>query len=153
MTQNEAIVVLDYGSQYSQLIVRRVREAGVYSELVRFDADEATVAALNPKGIILSGGPNSVYAEGAPQLPAWVLASNLPVLGICYGLQLQAHHLGGKVEPSNDREFGHAVITITAESPLLADIPTEHSVWMSHGDRLETLPAGWHPIAISPNSP
>ncbi|MBM7843169.1 glutamine-hydrolyzing GMP synthase [Herpetosiphon giganteus] len=153
MTQNEAIVVLDYGSQYSQLIVRRVREAGVYSELVRFDADEATIAALKPKGVILSGGPNSVYAEGAPHLPDWVLASNLPVLGICYGLQLQAHHLGGKVAPSNDREFGHAVITITAESPLLADIPSEHSVWMSHGDRLETLPAGWHPIAVSPNSP
>jgi GMP synthase (glutamine-hydrolysing) len=153
MTQHESIVVLDYGSQYSQLIVRRVREAGVYSELLRFDVAAEQALALNPRGIILSGGPNSVYAEGAPQLPAWVVESGLPVLGICYGMQLQAHALGGSVEPASDREFGPATISLTAESPLFAGTPAEQPVWMSHGDRLAALPAGWHPIAVSPNSP
>ncbi len=153
MIQNESIVVLDYGSQYSQLIVRRVREAGVYSELLRFDVPAAEALALSPRGVILSGGPNSVYAEGAPQLPAWVIESGLPVLGICYGLQLQAHTLGGRVEPSGEREYGPATITLTAESPLFAGTPNEQPVWMSHGDRLAALPAGWQPIAVSPNSP
>ncbi|HEY1011958.1 MAG TPA: glutamine-hydrolyzing GMP synthase [Herpetosiphonaceae bacterium] len=153
MTQSESIIVLDYGSQYSQLIVRRVREAGVYSELLRFDVDYAAAQALRPKGIILSGGPNSVYAEGAPQLPGWVVESGLPVLGICYGMQLQAHALGGSVEPAGEREFGPATITLTAESPLFAGTPAEQPVWMSHGDRLAALAPGWQPIAVSPNSP
>ena len=153
MTQHESIVVLDYGSQYSQLIVRRVREAGVYSELLRFDVAAEQALALNPRGIILSGGPNSVYAEGAPQLPDWVVESGLPVLGICYGMQLQAHALGGSVEPAGDREYGPATISLTAESPLFAGTPAEQPVWMSHGDRLDRLPEGWRPIAVSPNSP
>ena len=149
----ESIIVLDYGSQYSQLIVRRVREAGVYSELLRFDVAHDQAMALNPRGIILSGGPNSVYADGAPQLPAWVIDAGLPVLGICYGMQLQAHALGGSVEPAGEREFGAATITLTAESPLFAGTPEQQLVWMSHGDRLARLPDGWQPIAISPNSP
>ena len=153
MTQNESIIVLDYGSQYSQLIVRRVREAGVYSELLRFDVAPEAALALHPRGLILSGGPNSVYAANAPQLPAWVIESGLPVLGICYGLQLQAYALGGSVEPAGDREFGPATITLAAESPLFAGTPAEQPVWMSHGDRLAALPTGWQAIATSPNSP
>ena len=153
MTQNESIIVLDYGSQYSQLIVRRVREAGVYSELLRFDVAPEAALALHPRGLILSGGPNSVYAANAPQLPAWVIESGLPVLGICYGLQLQAYALGGSVEPAGDREFGPATITLAAESPLFAGTPAEQPVWMSHGVRLAALPLGWQAIATSPNSP
>ncbi len=153
MAHNESIVVLDYGSQYSQLIVRRIREAGVYSELLRFDVDAAEALALNPRGIILSGGPNSVYAPGAPHLPEWVQASQLPVLGVCYGMQLQAHVLGGQVEPTDRREYGPATITVTAESLLFKDTPTNQKVWMSHGDRLVSLPHGWRPLAISHNSP
>ena len=109
---DESIVVLDFGSQYSQLIVRRLREAGVYSELLPHHAAPATALALNPKGWILSGGPASVYEPGAPQLPQWVADSGLPVLGICYGMQAIAHLLGGRVEASTEREFGPAEITV-----------------------------------------
>ncbi|HEV8574891.1 MAG TPA: gamma-glutamyl-gamma-aminobutyrate hydrolase family protein, partial [Dehalococcoidia bacterium] len=106
----ETIVIVDFGSQYSMLIARRVRECHVYCELVPHDAPWEQVERLNPRGFILSGGPASVYAEGAPQAPAWVFESGLPVLGICYGMQLLAHQLGGKVSPSTHREYGHAVI-------------------------------------------
>src|SRR4028119_1936415 len=106
----ESIVVLDFGSQYSQLIVRRLREAGVYSELLPFHSEASHALALQPKGVILSGGPASVYAPGAPQLPDWVLAQDLPVLGICYGLQLLARALGGRVAPADPREYGPASI-------------------------------------------
>ena len=102
---SESIVIVDFGSQYTQLIARRVRELGVYSEIVPQDAPWSAVAALRPRGLILSGGPASVYDEGAPQLPAYVLESQLPVLGICYGLQLLARALGGRVQPSVSREF------------------------------------------------
>ena len=153
MTHHESIIVLDYGSQYSQLIVRRIREAGVYSELLRYDTPLEQIQVLNPKGIILSGGPNSVYADNAPPLPAWVQTSDLPILGICYGMQLQAHALGGAVEPSLAREYGSATITVTAESRLFKGTPANQKVWMSHGDKLTALPHGWRPLAISPNSP
>ncbi|HEY0738074.1 MAG TPA: glutamine-hydrolyzing GMP synthase [Herpetosiphonaceae bacterium] len=150
----ESIVVLDFGSQYSQLIVRRLREAGVYSELLPFYADAATVYALNPRGVILSGGPASVYAEGAPQMPSWVIESKLPALGICYGMQLIAHTLDGSVEASTKREFGPAEITIDhPESPLFAALDLQQRVWMSHGDKLTKMPSGFHPIAHSDNSP
>ncbi len=151
---DEAIIVLDFGSQYSQLIVRRLREAGVYSELLPFHADGTQAAALQPKGVVLSGGPASVYAPGAPQLPTWVRNGDLPVLGICYGMQAMAHALDGSVEASTEREYGPADITVAhPESPLFAALGLQQRVWMSHGDKLTRLPSGFHPIAHSPNSP
>jgi len=152
MTQN-AIAVLDFGGQTAQLIVRRVRELGVYSELIPCDAPEETVRKLNPRGIILSGGPASVYEPGAPQMPAWLPTAGLPVLGICYGMQLQSYALGGQVAPPAEREFGPATIEVLGNHALFADTPPEQLVWMSHGDRLEALPSGFHPLAKSANSP
>lgn len=147
----DTIVILDYGSQYTQLIARRVREAHVYCELFPWDAPADTVLALNPRGWILSGGPNSVYEAGAPTLPDYVLASGLPVLGICYGMQLLTHALDGKVASSTSREYGPAEIETTQENPLLA--AGTQPVWMSHGDRIETPPPGFTVLAKSDNSP
>jgi len=147
----DTIIVLDFGSQYSQLIARRIREAQVYCELFPWDAPAERVLALNAKGYILSGGPNSVYAEGAPSIPAYVLDSGKPVLGICYGMHALTHALGGKVVPSSEREYGLAQIETTAENPL---IPAgTHTVWMSHGDKSAVLPEGFIPLATSTNSP
>jgi GMP synthase (glutamine-hydrolysing) len=156
--QHQIIVVVDYGSQYSQLICRRVREASVYAELISWDRAAEALPRLKPQGIILSGGPNSVYEPGAPTLPAAVLAAGVPVLGICYGLQLLAHTLGGQVAPASEREYGSATIDVTGrrthgDSPLFADLPPTLQVWMSHGDRVERLPAGFLAIAHSSNSP
>jgi GMP synthase (glutamine-hydrolysing) len=148
----ETIVILDYGSQYTQLIARRVREAQVFSELLPWDAPETTVMAMNPKGFILSGGPLSVYEPGAPSLPDYVLRSGLPVLGICYGMQLLTHALGGKVAPAGQREYGPATIEVLAESQVL-DGDDDPAVWMSHGDRIEQPPAGFDVLARSGNSP
>ena len=152
MTQ-VSVPVLDFGGQTAQLLVRRVRELGVYSELLPHDTSEAAVRALNPQGIILSGGPASVYEPGAPQLPTWLLTADLPVLGVCYGMQLQSYALGGQVAPPAEREFGPATIEILDEHALFTATPREQLVWMSHGDRLEALPPGFHPIARSANSP
>ncbi len=150
----EAIVIFDFGSQYSQLIARRVREAHVYCELLPWDAPAAQVERLRPRGFILSGGPASVYAPEAPTLPDIVLSSGLPVLGICYGMQLLAHYLGGRVAPARTREYGPAEIEPTAvPSPLLQNLPGRHTVWMSHGDRIEQAPPGFEIIATSDNSP
>ena len=150
----EAIAVLDFGSQYSQLIARRVREAHVYCELFPWDAPADEVMRLAPKGFILSGGPNSVYEPGAPYLPPYVLESRQPVLGICYGMQLLAHALGGRVAPSPHREYGSAQVTLADEpSPLFSGLPSSFAVWMSHGDRLETLPPGFITLGHSANSP
>lgn len=148
---NDAIVVLDFGSQYSQLITRRVREVQVYCEMFPWDAAASKVLALKPKGFILSGGPNSVYAPGAPQIPDYVIESGLPILGICYGMQALTHALGGKVAPASDREYGPADITTAIDNPLIQ--AGNHPVWMSHGDRIERLPAGFEKLASSPNSP
>ncbi len=155
---HETIAVLDYGSQYSQLICRRVREKQVYAELIPWDRADEVLPALQPKGIILSGGPNSVYAPGAPTLPESVLARGVPVLGICYGLQLLAHTLGGQVTPSHEREYGAAAITVTGhhagqDNPLFTGLPAAMQVWMSHGDRVELLPEAFLAIAHSDNSP
>ncbi len=147
----DTIIVLDFGSQYTQLIARRVREAQVYSELFPWDAPADKVLALQPKGYILSGGPASVYAPGAPFIPRFVLDSGKPILGICYGMQALTHALGGKVSPAADREYGPAEIDIHQANPLINT--GRQSVWMSHGDRIEKLPDGFIPIAQSPNSP
>jgi GMP synthase (glutamine-hydrolysing) len=152
----DAVVVLDFGSQYSQLITRRIREIGVYSELVPHDTPWDDVALLHPKGIILSGGPASVYENGAPQLPGWVLDSGLPVLGICYGMQLIAQALGGKVAPAARREYGPASIEVASAGdavPLFASLPPRLDVWMSHGDHVEALPPEFTSLAQSENSP
>lgn len=147
----DAIAILDFGSQYAQLIARRVREAHVYSELFPWDAPREQVLALRPKGVILSGGPASVYETGAPQVPAYVLESRLPVLGICYGMQALTHALGGKVAAASQHEYGPALVNTVQANPLLP--AGEQPVWMSHGDRIEALPPGFEVLARSPNSP
>jgi GMP synthase (glutamine-hydrolysing) len=149
----DTVVVLDFGSQYSQLIARRVREAGVYSVLLPWDTPWQEIEPLQPKGVILSGGPASVYEPGAPALPAWVLGENLPVLGICYGMQLLAHAMGGDVAPATRREYGPATVAIESASPLFGGLPAEVDVWMSHGDHITRLPAGFATTAVSPNAP
>ena len=148
-----AIVVVDFGSQYSMLIARRIRELNTYCEVVPYDADASVLDHLDVRGFVLSGGPNSVYDEGAPHAADWVFDSGLPVLGICYGMQLMAEQLGGKVGPGREREFGPATISASGNAPLLAGLPTELDVWMSHGDRIEELPAGFTSLAVSENSP
>jgi len=147
----DSLAILDFGSQYAQLIARRVREAHVYCELFPWDAPAETVLALRPRGFILSGGPASVYAPGAPTLPGYVLESGLPVLGICYGMQLLTHTLGGKVNPSPEREYGLATVETLLSNPLLT--ASSFPVWMSHGDRITELPAGFVALAKSANSP
>ncbi len=147
----DSIAILDFGSQYSQLIARRARESHVYCELFRWDAPADSVLAIQPKAFILSGGPNSVYAPGAPALPDYVLTSGLPVLGICYGMQLMARALGGHVAPSPQREYGRAEIHFaqSALQPPMSNIQG----WMSHGDRVDQLPPGFAATASSANCP
>jgi GMP synthase (glutamine-hydrolysing) len=147
----DSIVVLDFGSQYTQLITRRVREIHVYSELFPWDTPPDRVLALKPKGFILSGGPASVYDTNAPQLPPYLLDSGLPILGICFGMQLMAHKMGGEVAASTEREYGPAEIETLNPNLLLP--PGTHRVWMSHGDRIETLPEGFIALGSSSNSP
>ena len=149
----KTVIVLDFGSQFSMLIARRVREAGVYSELVPYDMPWERVKELNPAGFILSGGPASVYDEDAPHAPTWVFESGLPVLGICYGLQLLAYQLGGRVEPAPAREYGHAVIRHSSDSLLFEGLPASLPVWMSHGDRITEMPPGFQAFASSDSSP
>jgi len=144
---------MDFGSQFSMLIARRVRELNTYCEFLPFDAPAERIAGLDVRGIILSGGPNSVYDEGAPHAPDWVFKSGLPVLGICYGMQLLAHQLGGKVAPGSEREYGPATVTRTVDSSLLTGLPDTIDVWMSHGDRIEAVPPGFVSEARSENSP
>lgn len=152
--QADAVAVVDFGSQYSQLIARRVREANVYCEIIPWDSSAERVAALSPAGFILSGGPSSVYDPGAPFAQPWVFESGKPVLAICYGMQLLAHQLGGKVAPSSEREYGFARVELLPdELPIFAGLPTQLEVWMSHGDRLAELPAGFRVLARTSNSP
>ena len=152
--EREAVIVIDFGSQYSLLIARRVRECQVYCELVPHDAPWEKIAPLNPRGFILSGGPMSVYDNDAPLAPPYIYESRLPVLGICYGMQVITTQLGGKVAPGTKHEYGHAVLHLnTPDSPLFADLPESTPVWMSHGDRIEELPPGFASIAYTENSP
>lgn len=152
----DAVLIVDFGGQFTQLIARRVREANVYSEIVPFSGAEKAIAELKPKAIILSGGPASVFAPGAPQVPDAIFEGGVPVLGICYGEQGMVARLGGKVEPSSEREYGAALIDIKAASPLFDGVaaPGEKApVWMSHGDRVASLPEGFVSIAATRNAP
>ena len=154
VTPRETIVVMDFGSQYSMLIARRIREAHVYCEIVPHDTPWEKIAHLNPKDFVLSGGPASVYDPGAPQAPAYVFDRKVPVLGICYGMQLMAHQLGGHVVPGAQREYGHAVVHQNGKpDALFAALPPSMPVWMSHGDRINQLPPGFRSLAYSENSP
>jgi GMP synthase (glutamine-hydrolysing) len=157
---HELVVILDFGSQTTQLIARRVREAGVYCEIHPCTIEPARVAAMRPMGLILSGGPSSIYDAGAPQLAPALLdlrqpgsEEPVPVLGICYGLQAIAHALGGAVEPSPRREFGRAHLLVQEPSPLLSGVRDGAVVWMSHGDHLTALPPGFRTLAETDNAP
>jgi GMP synthase (glutamine-hydrolysing) len=150
----ETVVVLDFGSQTARLIARRVRECNVYSELLPHDTPWEEIQRREPKGIILSGSPSSVYDEQAPACDPRVFSGELPVLGICYGLQLLTHQLGGKVEPFQKKEFGHAQVTIDdTGSPLFRGLPSEMQAWMSHGDSVASLPPGFKALAHTANAP
>jgi GMP synthase (glutamine-hydrolysing) len=149
----DEVVVLDYGGQYSQLIARRVRECGVFSELLPYHVGAAEVARRRPKGVILSGGPASVYAEGAPPLERELLELGIPVLGICYGMQLIALALGGKVQGAEVGEFGRSQLTVTDKGRLLAGTPAEQTCWMSHRDTVFAPPPGFTALASSTASP
>ena len=155
------ILILDFGSQYTQLIARRVREIGVYCELWAWDVTEAQIRDFNPTGIILSGGPESVTEAGSPRAPAYVFEAGVPVLGVCYGMQTMAEQLGGKVQGSDEREFGYAQVEVLAPNALFAKIE-DHigangnallDVWMSHGDKVVQIPAGFTTIAQTPTCP
>ncbi len=153
-TESQTIVVVDFGSQYSMLIARRIRECQVYCEIVSYDTPWEKIAALKPKGFILSGGPASVYQAGAPLAPSYIYESHLPVLGICYGMQAITKQLGGRVAPGTKQEYGHAVLHLSdRDSPLFAGIDEALPVWMSHGDRIEEMPSGFKALAYTENSP
>jgi GMP synthase (glutamine-hydrolysing) len=150
----EQIVILDFGSQYTQVIARRIRECNVYSTILRFDTPASEIAALSPSGIILSGGPSSVYAKKAPLPDKAIFELGLPMLGICYGVQVFAHFLRGKVEPGQKREFGKGTLKVRDSfCPLFANLPESLQVWNSHGDKLTKIPSGFKSVAVSENSP
>jgi GMP synthase (glutamine-hydrolysing) len=150
----ETVVVLDFGSQYSMLIARRVRECNVYCELVPHNAPWRRVKRLRPKGFILSGGPASIYGENAPLAPSYVFDSGVPVLGICYGMQAMVHQLGGQVAPGDRQEYGHSIIyQDVGDAPIFEGLPPSMAVWMSHADRVVELPPGFRSLAYSDNSP
>ncbi len=153
MHLQEVILIIDFGSQYTQLIARRVREANVFSEIFPHSISVKNILEINPKAIILSGGPMSVYDADSPQVDPQIFKLGIPVLGICYGLQLIAKTLNGMVEKSEDREYGRAVLNIKNESALFTEVKQESKVWMSHGDKVTRLPDGFDTIANSDHSP
>ena len=153
MKHTEWIAILDYGSQVTQLIARRIREQKVYCEIIRFDTAAADLAKRAPKGIILSGGPCSVPDADAPKCDPALFDLGIPVLGICYGMQLTAQTLGGSVKPGLKREYGKATMKITGDCPLFHGLEKNLQVWMSHGDKVELLPAGFEAVAVSDNCP
>ncbi len=152
----EKILILDFGSQYTQLIARRVREAGVYSEMYAGDIDHQSISDYNPTGIILSGGPESAFSDDSPKAAAEIFSMGVPILGICYGMQTMTEQLGGHVQSSSHREFGYAEVSIKTSNRLFNGIEVSQDclqVWMSHGDRVETLPEGFEIIGKSDSSP
>ena len=152
--EREVIIVLDFGSQYSMLIARRVRECQVYCELLPHDTPWEKIAPLNPRGFILSGGPASVYEPDAPIAPAYIYESGLPILGICYGMQMITKQLGGRVAPGIKHEYGHAILHLSdVDSTLFSGLPDFTPVWMSHGDKIEEMPPGFTALAHTENSP
>ena len=152
-TTLEKIIVLDYGSQYNQLIARRIREIGVFSELMSHKVTAKEIREINPIGIILSGGPNSDYDEGSIDIDPEIFELGLPVLGISYRMQLMSYKLGGMVEAAGEREYGVAPLQLTKKSALFAGTPEVQDVLMSHGDRVTAIPEGFHVVGTSPNSP
>jgi GMP synthase (glutamine-hydrolysing) len=153
MNKHNWIAILDFGSQYSQLIARRVREQHVYSEILRFDTKAAEIDRRRPSGIILSGGPASVFEKGAPLCDPALYGLGIPILGICYGMQMTAHLLGGKVKPGKAREYGHARINIVRKTPLFRSLRSQIEVWMSHGDQVARMPAGFQAMARTATCP
>jgi GMP synthase (glutamine-hydrolysing) len=153
--QQETILILDFGSQYTQLIARRIRELNVYCEIQPYTLSLAQIKTIAPNGIILSGGPASVYEAESPKIDTKLFELGVPILGICYGMQLMAALLtGGKVEPAIEREYGHAPLQVLdASEPLFDGLPAQFSAWMSHGDRIDTLPIGFQTIAETENAP
>ena len=151
--RDQWIAILDYGSQYTQLIARRIREQEVYSEIIRCDTTAAELSANPPAGIILSGGPNSVFEDGAPTCDPALFEMGVPVLGICYGMQLMSYKLGGRVVPGVEREYGKMPIEVLPGNPLFDGIPGTITVWMSHGDRVEAIPASFERGAVSATCP
>jgi GMP synthase (glutamine-hydrolysing) len=149
----ELVLVFDFGSQFAQLIARRVRELNVFCQIVRHDLSADRVRELNPKGIILSGGPASVYEPNAPKCDPALFDLGVPVLGICYGMQLAVQHLGGTVAPAESREFGRATLTVTDPEPLFRGHPSEAAVWMSHGDQVQAVAADFVPLATTDTCP
>lgn len=149
----EIVLVLDFGGQYNQLIARRVREAGVYSEMIPYNTPLENILARRPRGIIFSGGPASVYSPGAPRIERALYESGIPILGICYGMQLMAHDLGGRVEGASGREYGKTELEITAADPLFAGLPGSMQCWMSHGDYISAPPPGFQVTARSTYTP
>ncbi|CAM3060778.1 glutamine-hydrolyzing GMP synthase [Paenibacillus sediminis] len=150
---NELIVVLDFGGQYNQLIARRIRDLGVFSELIPFNTPVERIRELNPKGIVFSGGPSSVYEEGAPHIDPAIYDLGLPIFGICYGMQLMAHQLNGKVERASKREYGKADVDFAAHSVLTKGLDRKQTVWMSHGDHVVQLPDGFEVDASTESAP
>src|SRR3954466_2054494 len=150
----EQIVILDFGSQYTPVIARRIREGSVYCTILPYNTSAKEIAAMRPKGLVLSGGPASVYATDAPHPDKRIFELGVRMMGICYGLQIVAHYLGGKVEPGQKREYGKGTLRIKdASCPLFANLPTELQIWNSHGDKLTKVPKGFSPVAVSDNSP
>src|SRR5262245_55232604 len=149
----ETVLVIDFGAQYTQLIARRVREHHVFCRVLPCTASFAEIKAVAPKAIILSGGPASVWQGGSPRCAPEVLHMDVPILGLCYGMQLLCEELGGKVERHDQREFGRAAIDVVAASPLFDGLPAHMDVWMSHGDRVERLPPDFEVLAKSGNAP
>src|SRR5689334_8592741 len=150
---HDLVLVVDFGAQYAQLIARRVREAKVYSEIVPHTMPVAEMLAREPKAIVLSGGPSSVYADGAPGIDTALFHAQVPVFGMCYGFQLMAQGLGGEVSATGAREYGRTPVTVGEGGTLLADVPAHHTVWMSHGDSVTAAPEGFSVLAATAGTP
>ena len=145
----DTILVLDFGSQYTQLIARRIRESEVYSEILPWDIDESKIVNLNPMGVVLSGGPNSVTETYTPRIPQCIFDLGVPILGICYGMQTLAEQMGGHVISSDQKEFGHSALEVVSESIMFKGLNKKINVWMSHGDQVQDLPDDFLLILLS----